>query len=427
MKWWILFLIILLAVNVSAIEVEINPFNTDYFLGENAVAEVIINEQSVEDFTSSKISLVDSNGQSLSSGVIVKQVRDRYIVYTKLPDTLAEGDYHFQVKLKYQEGYLKEKYFYSGNISVISSSNVLSVVPYIDLTQSPENIDLTVSSYKGDFNVHIYTPSFMQPQREDLFLLEMSPLRYFIDIVNTPVDSEVSFQYGDKEYIIPVIGPEIIINETENITNGTEEEPVVPLADRIINIDFLDNSEINVNITQDKFLQGDLKFKNTGNVEIKNVQFRLTDNLNEIIILSKYTFPIVGPEETQNITIYVNELKNAQIQYYSGNLTMTYYETIKYFPIKIYVKESPEEISEIIFEETLETNQTSSDDETSDLLNYSDLFGGGNQQEQKVMDVGIIVFVLLILLVIGVIYFFYLLRKKTIKKTSFKEILKTKK
>ncbi len=176
------------------------------------------------------------------------------------------------------------------------------------------------------------------------------------------------------------------------------------------------NSLINENVPEDKELKGFLYIKNDGDVDLKNIKFSLSGNLDEIVKINVTKIDILKLGQIVEQFIWINEDKNAKSNNYEGSMLIEAEDFRLEFPIILKISKNK---NEIIEEEKLFIEERS---EKVDLDKIRKIEPETKIKEhiRIVLPYKVIAFILLVLLVI-IIYFG--LKKPYKKKAEFEEFV----
>lgn len=346
MKKLLLLTILLIIPNINA---NINLFKNDYTSGETFQADIILNYNLSKEIKIDNFKLYDSDNVKIPTSIFLTRLNNNHIfVYFKLPLT-KQGNYTFSI----------EDIFYIGDniLKQTSESIPFKIVLKEDIVSISDPIlifNIEKERYKV-FRISVTPNKYLNFTTEspDYILLPKSfstdtekTIDIIIDssnITESRIDN-IKINYGPYSYTIPVYLnklsfssipklPKIPINFTETISETGEV-----LTKLSLDLDYNESRE------------GDIHFKNIAPYTIKNLQFELTGDLNEIVILKSRTLSELPPNTESKQHLYINKNKTKQNKEFSGDLIIKNEDFSASFPIKIKIS-----FEEIKTEETITT------------------------------------------------------------------------
>ena len=190
--------------------------------------------------------------------------------------------------------------------------------------------------------------------------------------------------------------------------------------------DAIINSIVNPDLSEKNDLSGVLYIKNNGEDSIRNIRFRLTGNLENIVRINTTTVGGLAPGEVIGQSIFVNERKNPRHDEYRGDMLFISDQLNKSFPMLFVISRGP--IKEGDANRPPEGRRYLFREEVEELTQEEIEFPFSEMEKEEITETGTIkelpyktiVFILVVLLVI-VVYFIF--KKATRRKLSFGEYL----
>lgn len=334
MKYLFLFLFILILLPIISAQ-EIKIAEETYQPGETFQAEIFVSNL-VRDIESKDIVLLKDN-KEISLGFILTKLSDNYYyIYTNLPTYLGEGSYTLQIsKILYKEKEVLKEILLSRNFNIKDlERNLFTIEPAL----------LKYETGKPFFKIQINNledkaitldisadETFIQPFVNKLIIPGNS-----IDYLNIYVDID-SIKKGAKanlninHYKIPfwIYAGEVIITP--------QESPILFFVKQ----DDKENklSYYTTEIEKETAFYDTIFIKNILNITLNNIKFSLTGNLNKIIELNTTEIDSLEPNQITSNYILINKNKDAELNEYSGDLSLTANSYTSRLPIKIIIKE----------------------------------------------------------------------------------------
>lgn len=398
--------LILICINLVC-AAELTTFNEEYNPGETlqAIASNI-------SLTSSQVSLIDSESNSVSISPLLTEYReDNYFIYFNLPTTLDEGVYRLFT------GSLET------NFTITNRTTAVQIKPaFIILDSSDDTFTIQLQNLGTSITV-IVSPSTpeISPRKSSVALGSEDLFNLLVDYDYSDIteDETLTLTYDQTTYNIPLFYLEVeeeIINETiiENITITNETITIENITSEIEEtLVFLTQSEsANINLNVEESFEGYLKLQNNLNETLTDLTFTLTGNLAEVVRINLTTIQNISSEEIISQYLWVNENENLSAGTYEGELIFSNEDYSTSLPIIITLTE--EEI-----EETPEENTESS----GSGVNYDDLGDSEAESNSSIMVIGII----LIALLLGIFLVLFLKLRKGNEKMFQQYIEETKK
>ena len=394
----ILILLLILLPIINAQDIVISLSKDNYHQYETLQAEVFINLSLMDKITASNFALINKENEIIPTSIFLEEIsKDHYFIYLDIPK-LDNNTYYFLVKdVKYIDIILKKisksKEFYLSNISGISiypgifnkiNHTILRIINHAD----PINITLKADEINLSKN---------------LFLDKI--LNIDLAIPKNINNFNIRIDYGDRFYLIPIIP----YKET-NINIGQEEvEPLIiprPSSDAIILLNSSFGTYFNnkIILTKDSSPKGYFYIKNKWSLPIDNIQFKLTNNLNQIARINLSFIQQINPNETLMQYLWVNENQNSTKLKYSGDIEIKSDQgTLTLLPLEV-----------IFLEEKIE-NVTK-----DNIINLNKTFNNTKKEvvkeEDKKQNKSLIIVLILLILALLAIFLYFIFKKRTGKR-----------
>jgi hypothetical protein len=402
-KILVLFLILLPIITAQNITISISKNN--YFQYETLQAEVLFNLSLANQITASNFVLVDKENESIPASIFLEEIsKDHYFIYFDLP-RLDNGTYYFLVKdVKYTDTTLKKisksKEFYLSNDSSISIfPAIFNKINYtiLKITNHANPINLTLKAEEINLS-------------KTLFLNQI--LNIDFNIPKNIDNFNININYGDRFYSIPVVP----YKETPPNLTREEIKPLIvpqPPSDAIIFLNSSFGTYFNnkINLTKDSSPRGYFYIQNLWTYPVKNIQFKLTNDLSQAARLNLSFISQMNPNETLMQCLWINENQNLTKSKYFGNIEIKSEQgTSTFLPLEIiFLEEKTTNISE---ENTLSFNGT--------VVNQTKK---GIIKEEKKQNKNLIIIILLLVLALFIIFIYFIFKKRK-RKQEFDEFIR---
>jgi hypothetical protein len=389
--------LILICINVVC-AAELTTLNEEYNPGETLQA--IASNTSL---TTSQVSLIDSESNSISISPLVTEYReDNYFIYFNLPTDLEEGTYRLFA------GALET------NFTITNRTTAVQIKPaFVILDSSDDTFTIKVENLGTSITV-LVSPSSpeISPRKSSIALGSESLTNLLVDYDYSDIsqDETLTLTYDETTYNIPLFyleeTEEVTITNETTVTNITienetiSEENITLETGDLIFLTQSASADIDLNIEES--FEGYLKLQNTLNETLTNLTFTLTGNLEEVVRINLTTIENISNEEIISQYLWVNENGNASAGTYEGELIFSNEEYSTALPIIITLTEEEE------IEEPSEETET-----PGSGVNYDEVGNSEAENNSSVMVIGIV----LILLLGGIFLVLFLkLRKGNEKK-----------
>lgn len=349
----------------SAIELNADSYN----MGDTVLAKLTF-VYPPNEIRSEHVSIIDKdNRKVMIPYYIVKFSDSEYYVYFTISSlmfddnyTLSIGPYYYalnnKLEMKTDTALLKTEGRDGDTLSVdpaaiafdFSTQNYFN----LELRNNGENpLELKLKLTNGTLNYDTY-----RLQSKDYLKIKGT--------VEGPGSRVLEIFYNERLIIIPIL----VKSKT------VVEKPVVsPTTIPVNAISFIEElDKINVSVQKAQILYGSVRFKNTWDKAITNVQLSLTGDLDKVVKLDKTSFSSVSSGYITTVNMVINENKDIT-KSYNGEIKLTANGVSASYPVYIYytsiTEETPEEIPE---EQPVETVTEKQVVEQQDELNRGFLF-----------------------------------------------------
>jgi hypothetical protein len=360
-----LYLILIVTILLSSI-VNSYTFSTDrteYYKQETITGYISLEGISDKNIDLKSFSLYNPNNSKQAISLsLIKLDSSNYYYYFTLPNSI-EGNYTLKLSnflVLQDNGYSYINL--STNFNIVNTNYSISIDPaifFIDSINTKNLFRLTVTNHIGKNNITIIHDPFVFLSKESFNLTDNN----FYDVnllfdknyqYKEGINGFITLKYYNSEYKIPIYikdAPKINkSNLTQNNTNN-------PASERLESIN--EQNSINLSIYHNETKSGWLKFKNTGEIVIQEIDASLDGNLNQLIRIENNNFNNLEPNNEITENIYINENQNASKGDYQGSLFLNYGSQLLIFPIFIHVigEDNSSEITGIEQNQT-QTNQS---------------------------------------------------------------------
>lgn len=344
-----------------------------------------------------------------------RYTENTYLLYFDLP-LLIDGPTYFKVeKILYRGSAGLQEYIVEKEISINNESNlILSVIPaFVVLEKNQEEFQIQVENKQASIMVnisatqgidHVYnTPQTLNQNGRRIF-------KFSVDRSIIQSNAVVTLEYDTTMYTVPIMQRQAIIEQPSPQT--TEQPKLLFLAAK---------PEVRQTIKPTVILAGTLSLMNQGNSTLENISLAFIGNIKAIASIDTTTIPSLQPQQSLDITLTINQNRDAVPSLYEGILQATTATTTASFPITVKVEEETAlEPSNQTINLELEKEQQQSLDENPLKINLTKK--GVSQQTTKEYPIGLIIVTFFIL---GVAITLYVLkRKKPVKEETFDEYIK---
>lgn len=343
----LLFLIILLI--IPGINANINLFKNDYASGETFQADIILNYNLSKEIKIDNFKVYNSDNIKVPTPVFFTKLNDNhFFVYFKIPPTQT-GNYTFSVEdIFYTENNILKETSESIPFKIVVKEDIVSISdPILVFNIEKERykvfrLSITPNKYL-DFTTespdYISIPESFSTNTEKMIDIIIDSK----NITESRLDT-IQLNYGLYSYTIPVylnkLGYIPIPKLPDTPINFTEK---IPETEELL-------KELNLDLDYNQSREGDIHFKNVMPYTLKDLQFELTGNLNEVIRLKSKTLSELSPSSESKQHLYINENKIRQNEDFSGDLVIKNEDFSVSFPIKVRIS-----FQEIKTEETTTT------------------------------------------------------------------------
>ena len=320
MKKILILFFLLCFINFASAEGPLNLTlsRSSYNIKETLQAELVLGVNPVNQISEYNFLLRDKNNQVIPISLFLEKLSNiKYFIYFNMPE-INDGNYYFEVRdiryISQEDGVLKQanikKQFELLNYTLDNYS--ISIFPGIILKKS----SLTIVNNKEPLEIEIISPDFTNLSKKTLLVNNL-----LLNVVQYNEDYQIKIAYGNKEYLIPVLGSK------NNISNQTSIQPrPEPEKNSIIflNSTFGNYFSKEILINEQQVIYNPFYIKNIWGYEINNLSFVFDGNLNKILKLDKYNIKTIRPNETIRQIAILNEDKNFEIKNYFGNINIFY-------------------------------------------------------------------------------------------------------
>ena len=400
-------IVLLVVVQVHAQDMlHITPYKSEYAPAETVQVDILLDQSSVKDIGETNI-LLTQQGLKVAVAPFIEKITDwQYVAYFTLPLTIQEGSYELKVdKVNVLVDNVLQEISQTIPIVIAKQPPYLSISPGFIILGTQKEIKITVTNKGPQTSISLVTPSFLAHVYQEPQVMNQGTSRTFKFTVNGTVtpDQQIGVIY-EKEYAIPIILPSLAPSMPP-----PQEEPVLSSNPFVF---VAPTERLERTIDEKKVLKGTIALKNLRNETLQGVSLTLVGNLSSLVYVSPSGFD-VQPFGQQNITITVNEKKQAPLEKYSGSLVATYQGFSLPYEMSFTITHAPS-IS-------ITTNETITKPQQQDELEY--FFNYTVQPTAKTLKRNYALWSLIIALALGIL-FSYLLKKQTVRKQTFGEYVK---
>lgn len=382
---------------------------------KNPITE--LKKQNIKLYSSLQIS------QPISPSILELE-KNNYFIYFEVPKSIPEGEYTLKIEgqsFLVNNILIKEDGF--KNVTLKQSEPAVSLIPgAIQLLKDKTgNFVITAVSHDVNTEINFNVPSYITHTYVVQQYLNKNSPRQFIFEYNTAnaPPSEISFLYGGKTFVIPVI-----IKDYEPVSSlENQSQNNISVAGNSIFF-FVDGDKLSKTIDSAETIEGNLKMANLLDKPLLNLQLSLERDLGEIMSVTPLSIEKV--ESLSNFTVFmsINSNKNPLKDVYSGKLIVSNQEISETLDIEIKINQKYSEIkipdnTEKIDEDGNFEAPEDKPDVVEQIIPWN--ISGGYEEESKVASKPIVtlITILLIVAVVGLL----LSQKKTTKKKTFKELM----
>jgi len=308
-KYFLLLFVLLLGVwNAHGFSVDFNVYEEVYSPGDTFQVEYVFGEGLVSEVLSSNIDLKCNDVDVSVAPLILRLGGDRYVSYFNLPADIENGTCNF---------YLKDVIFFEGGVYDQRDFNVSFLVDYSNSSFYFGPAGVLVSDFDSQDFLDFYlvnnynqaesfvvseTYDFIDVQDGELLLSsgEEGNFRVYLSeyLYDGSEKVELDISYDGISSKIPIWFDIDYVSDNDNSGVIRDEE--------IINFD-MDVDLINVSLNDSNSTYGFVKIVNEGNIDIQNVLFELTGNLEDVCFIQFDSLDILSSGESVKQFVYVNQ------------------------------------------------------------------------------------------------------------------------
>jgi hypothetical protein len=344
-----LYLILIVTILLSSIvnSYTINTDKTIYYNQETIMGYISLDGVYDKNINLKSFSLYDQNNSKQTMSLsLIKLDSSNYYYYFTMPKSL-EGNYTLKLSnllLLQNNGYSYVNI--TTNFSIVNTNFSIAIDPgifLIDSINTKNLFRLVIINNFGNNNITISHDSFVVLSKENFNLTNNNI--YNVNLLfdrnyqyKEGVNGFITLKYYNTEYKIPVYikdAPSISqsnlsLNLTQNNTNNNSLQTA-----RLESIN--EQNSINLSFYYNETKSGWLKFKNTGDFMIQEIDASLDGNLDQIIRIDASNFSNLDLNNEITENVYINEQQNASVGDYQGSLFLTYESQSLTFPIFVHI------------------------------------------------------------------------------------------
>ncbi len=355
----ILFLLCLLFPLVSSLEIQAKD---SFGQGETFYAKlsgVILNDISVKD-----ISLYRGHVRA-PADFLLYEFEDEFYISTQLIGK-ESGDYSIEIKnVEYQKGLDVVKEDLIKNFTITNKTADFYVQPLLIRTQDDfelkiQNLNENTISVDISSGIENSTNSF------SLKTGEIKEIGFGISNVEQDSIQNIKLSTANTEYTAKIY----VYSKDENEQREMKFQP----------------SELKIPLltNQTDYTKRIVTLKNTGNIDLEDITFKISNELKDYLILESPTIPMLSDNKSIDINLYFNTNSTIREEFVSGQLTAK--QTIDTETIYAYIAIDLNITKDY---QPLE-NETISKEEVSDFIKSCSDYGGvvcGKEQECSVDEI----------------------------------------
>ncbi len=390
-------------------------YRENYGPGETVQINLIFASAPIRVLTASSFSMEDATRRKISfSPFYLKRTDTFYQVYFMAPTNLANGSYNFIANdvLLSENGLLVEKDF-AVPLTIVKYRPVLSVFPgfvflngqndfTIKATTQRDPINVQITATAGVRNVY-FSSQGLSPRTDRTFKFSLN---------NTyGADENVRIRYGDYSYTIPVIINQYTSNQS--ITGPALNQTIVTAEVAMVRaVDSIDRT-----LERDETVDGILELKNFGDTAVP-LLVEVEGDIKDIVSIDAPETLV--PNVVMTIAVTLNKNKAPLADEYEGRLVLRAGTLDKTIPMHISFKEKTEELPAEPRNESKREPPKEPAEEPDQIFEFNYTYG--TKTEEKQTRAGLIVFIIIL---IAAAIALYLFTRKTTKKESFDEYIKS--
>lgn len=312
MKYFLLFVFFLFFFSfVSATEVSVLQEN--YLAGETV--QVYVNATSL---SSSDIVLSDVNHSTKTIAPLFTEYRDgQYFVSFDLSENYYGGLYTLEIQDASD----------TFTLIPLAGQPVLRLKPaFILLDTSDDTFHFELSNI-GESSATLYvtdSDNALSSRKNEISINPGEERNLYVDYVSSRIDSDlfINISYDDQYYILPVIYPDLLVEETVVEEDMSEEiiEETVPEGSPSFAL-LITEPSVTLNIASNQSRYGDLKVQNLLNESI-TLDYSLTGDLEKIVVLNQSSVTLAAGE-IYSQRVWFNPANNSREGEYSGLIVLS--------------------------------------------------------------------------------------------------------
>lgn len=381
-----------------------------YLAGETVQVYVEANSLSSGD-----IAVLDGNSSAVDISPLFTQYRDGlYFVYFSLPLDAEEGNYTLYVQGEEE------------SFSVLSNDgqSVVQLKPgFIVLNKNDDTFSFQLLEKNGVGTTVVLTSSdsgVLKARKSSVTLSGSDSKDVYVDYTYGDITKDIylNLTYGTQSYTLPVLYPdlmleeEVVVEENGTFENVTEEEEVIEDEKEVPFVFLLTKKTVDQTLFWNQSLVGDFKIQNTVEHSV-NVTYSLTGNLEDILVLNE-TDVSVAAGDIYAQRAWFNRENTSRAGVYSGEIVVsdgTYSDAIS---VNVEIVESVSSVAVV-------------ENETEEV--YEPLIYGGETLVEEESNTGLYViagFMIFLLLVLIILVALKLRQKEDRKFNEYIEMTKKK-
>ena len=310
-----------------ALPIDVQFDKDTYYSGESVQGKLFFNEDlddeiGIQDF---RLELVDET-ISVYPGLV--KLGEYTYFYFNLPEVFGNYSFVLEDVIYLENEVLVEEDLYYDFFIEETNQSILTIDPGVfEIDVSEGNYFYLTINNPSEENVEVnITLEDDYLSSVDGFLLSAGGSEevefYVSSVLLDENSSNILINYGEFSYNVPVFFKNVDLIDPIDVVESGE-------------IYFIEES-LNITFNVGESVEGFVRIFNGFDEVLENVAVEVSENLENMLQLERYTIEEIGIEESFKDRIYANELKDAEKGEYTGWIKLTYGEE-DYDTIQVYV------------------------------------------------------------------------------------------
>ena len=322
MKLVIFLLVLVFAVNcVKADDIlNIIKYRDVYSSGETVQLDVNINGELSDELKYSNLKLLSETNSKIDVAYTIEKIDNyNYYIFFNLPQVISNGNYRFLIQnLDVYDGDNIVRISKGTNFSIKDSNYSISIYPGIIKLENPSSLFNVKNNLNPQINLIISATGVVLETSNLLLGKKASKdIQFRADDDNST--KYIKIEYGDKFYKIPVLV--LYSNSNDIVAPGLNISNLTVTKESAI---FIESSKIiNKNMFTNETISAPLRFLNNGDVDIRNLNIKVSDDLSKVLRLNQSTLYFFKKGTIGSVIVSVNRDLRTKAGEYKGTIKLS--------------------------------------------------------------------------------------------------------